>query len=364
TQLRREMDATVEFLQGRLAALAERIDGAPTPDPSLAAQCAQLRMALEEATGELGLYVEQYHRLTDAVAAAAAGAPAARSALAGELSALREELASPLFATADYAAAKAQLVAQADALETMLARNPDIAGQGVSLLRERIHREAQWQADRREQRAKAAEEMRLLVGDTLAKLQALASQTVLPDYRAQAEALLAALANALATAEDELERVRGMADEAAQLYEDCRRALEEQAVSAYISEQVREVLLSLGYQVSLVPGQGETDSPALIAAADGRVGVSFHTDGAGHLKTEVVAFSEQHAVADAETKEKVCALVERVLVSLRDREWYVREKYRITVKEGERLQVVTLPGREESAAATAAAQHSRKVDEV
>ena len=32
--------------------------------------------------------------------------------------------------------------------------------------------------------------MRLLVGDTLAKLQALASQTVLPDYRAQAEELL------------------------------------------------------------------------------------------------------------------------------------------------------------------------------
>ncbi|OPZ85655.1 MAG: hypothetical protein BWY76_01321 [bacterium ADurb.Bin429] len=245
----------------------------------------------------------------------------------------------------------------------MLARNPDVAGQGVSLLRERIHREAQLQADRREQRAKDAEEMRLLVGDTLAKLQALATQTVLPDYRAQAEALLAALANALATAEDDLERVRGMADEAAQLYDNCRRALEEQAVSAYISEQVREVLLSLGYQVSMVPGQGESDSPALVAAADGRVGVSFHTDGAGHLKTEVVAFSEQHAVADAETKEKVCTLVERVLVSLRDREWYVREKYRITVKEGERLQVVTLPGREEPATA-AAAQQYMKVDDV
>jgi hypothetical protein len=284
--------------------------------------------------------------------------------LAEELVVLREELASPLFATADYAEARGQLVAQVDALEGMLTRNPDIAGQGVSLLRERVHREMQVLADRRQQRAQDADELRMLVNDTLAKLQALASQTVLSDYRQRAEALLAAIAGTLATTTDTLERMRELAGEATQLYDACRRTLEEQAVSAYISEQVRDVLLSLGYQVSMVPGEGDAAHPALVAAVDQGVGVSFHTDGTGRLKTEVVAFAEQYAEADAGTKEKVCTLVERVLASLRDREWNVREKYRITVKTGERLQVVSLPEQQAPAAVPAIAQQYMKVDDV
>lgn len=355
-----DADTTVEFLLDRLARLAERIGQLPDTDPTLPAECARLRAALAESVDDVTPYVADYVQLADAVAeAVAAHAPA--NALSADIAALREELQAPVFSGAEFATERIRLLRQLDALDNMAMRNPDIATQGISLLRERVRRELREQTARRRQREVGATELRAMVNDALAKLQALMAQAEQPDICDQAEALLGELAAALAGADDHRERLRELAEATDTLFEACRRTLEEHAVSAYVSEQVRDVLLSLGYQVSMVPAEDAGESPALVVPVDQHVGVSFHTDSSGHMKTAVVAFDAAHDAADAQTKPKACALVELVLTTLREREWNVRERYRITVKEGERLKVVALPKTEEQAAVAAAPQYM-KVD--
>jgi hypothetical protein len=361
TMTAEDANATVEFLLDRLTRLADRLGALPDTDPTLPAECARLHAALTEPVEDLAAYVAEYVQLADAVAeVVAAHAPAAAGALAAEVAALREELQAPVFAGADFATERIRLLQQLDALANMATRNPDVAVQGMTLLRERVRRELREQTTARQQRAASAAELRALVSDALAKLQALITQQELPEMRLQAEALLSELAAVLAGASDPRDRLQALTDTATALFDDCRRALEERAVSAYVSEQVRDVLLSLGYQVSMVPADTADEAPALVVPVDQRVGVSFHTDAAGHMKTAVVSFDADHPEADAQTKPKACALVEQVLTTLREREWHVREKYRITVKAGERLKVVSLP--KADAQAAAAAPQYMKVD--
>jgi hypothetical protein len=334
------VDVSAAFLRDQVAKLVTRVGDIPSPDPFLPAECAALRAALAEPDCDVTALMERYHTLSVAVAAAAVSAAKTRThALSAEMAALRQELQAPLLQDAECVALREQFTQQLAALDGMAARNPDVALQGVGLFRERLHRELQTLAERSAQRRRDADAVRELVADALARLRALATQTTMPEAATAAQALLARLADTL-TGAGELAVVRALHGQALALYDAVAKALEEQAMTAYVSAQVRDVLQSLGYQVSEVPSEGGGSS--LVAAVEGGVGVQFITDESGHLKTEVVAFSESAAVAGEETKERVCALTDKVFSALRERDWTVRERYRMTVKKGKRLPVIDL----------------------
>ena len=68
------------------------------------------------------------------------------------------------------------------------------------------------------------------------------------------------------------------------------KALQGNSFASYVSNNVSEVLLSLGYRVAQIdPEAGEADPHACVAAFDDSTGVQFNVDEAGRLTTEMVA---------------------------------------------------------------------------
>jgi len=116
-------------------------------------------------------------------------------------------------------------------------------------------------------------------------------------------------------------------------------------VAEYVSSQVTDVLLSLGYQINHLPPERPSGSAGCVALLDSSIGVQFRVEADGRLRTEAVALTESASGSGEEVEERVCALVDQVLQSLRQRpECRVRERARRRAKSGERLRVLKLAG--------------------
>lgn len=345
-------DAGMRFVQTRVTHLVQRLPQLAQPDPELAAQCAALLLAVEEQPLELSAHFEQYRLLAERAATLfAEQADDARVAttLSEELAAIREEMDSPLLAGDEYTDLREQLQQQFAALEAVLAGHRDVAKQGLVLLRRRLHRELQMAADHRQVRIRQAEEIRLQVGESLARLQAILRQEQLPDFNRAAALLLERLSETLsrATANDNAE-IRQVAVEVDALFTACAKTFEEQTIAAYLEDQISEALTTMGYQVSQLPPEGLTAQRALVAAVGDDLGLEFHVDGHGRLGTEMVALSEDAASAGHDAQERVCTLVDQVFAALNAHECAIRERFRSSLRPGEQLRVVEMPASEDA----------------
>lgn len=346
TEVTTTENATLTFLREHARELSQQIAGMPAPDDALQTQCQTLLAAIETRPQELMRHFEAYDQLFAAYSAeVGAGADAAtiNSATASALALLREEIASPLLAAPECRETREQLLTQLDTVQALAAgQQSSVAAQALLLLRQRVYREVREQAERLQAREHEGREVRMLVGEMLAKLQAVSGLTMLPEFTQRAEALQRELqAELIHPSEENLSRLQQLAQAVATLFAACEKALGEQVLAGYISDNITDVLLSLGYRVEQIPG--ENTQQACVAAFDDSLGVQFNIDGTGHLSTEMVALNAAAVAVDPLQQEHVCSMVDQVLEALKERDWKLRERYRTHFEKHNTLRVVEMP---------------------
>ncbi|MEI7831785.1 MAG: hypothetical protein WCJ56_01085 [bacterium] len=348
--------ATLTFLHEHLDMLAERIPMMPDPNPDLAARCQLLLESLAADPDNIEEIVTQYRGIFEEYAAAIAKSGSGlKEGLADELLLLRSELRAPFFATAAGQKLHEQFLTQLTHMEAVAKRQPAVAAQGIALLQTRIHRELQTWAEQQTRQAKEATEMRMRVGDMLGKLQALSNQTYMQYFSDRATVLLQQLNAALTAQEsDAFTAVRKLSTEVDELYAACEKTLEEQTMAAYLQDQLSDVLLSMGYNVSQVPAEQK-----LLASVDNQVGLEFHLGENGRIDTEMVALKQSAAKSGAENEERVCNLADKVFKALAQRDIEVRERFRTHLDDDEELRVVEMP--EQQTTAVKHAEQPRKM---
>jgi len=343
-------NATVTFLREHAQELAQRIAEMPAPNQELLTECQSLLEDMTAAPAEMERHFKAYDRLFTAFSAEAehaVDATALKSATASALAILREEIASPLLDAPECTEVRAELLSQLATVEALaVGRQASVAGQGLTLLRQRVYRELRQQAERLQTRATEQQAIREAVSEMLAKLQAISQLTMLPASCRRAETLLGHLRVELANPSAEhLAALQGIGKNVDALFAACEKALHEQLLTQYVSHSVSDVLLSLGYRVAEITPE-EAEQQSYVAAFDDAVGVQFNIDGTGHLTTEMVALNAGAAEVNRDTQEKVCSMIDQVLDALKQHDYQVRERYRSHFEESETLRVVELPASE------------------
>ncbi len=341
-------NATMTFLREHAQELAQRIAEMPAPNAELLEQCQALLENLSASPRELMKHFDAYDRLFESFTAEAKdGADTAtiKSATASALAILREEIASPLLAAPECRETRETLLSQLDTVETLATgRQAAVAGQALTLLRQRINRELREQAERLQARASERQAMRELVSEMLAKLQAIAGLAMLPEFTQHAETLLGQLRAELAQpSADSLAALGQLGQQVDTLFSASEKALQGELISSYVSSNVSEVLLSLGYRVAQITPDADADPHACVAAFDEATGVQFNVDATGRLTTEMVALDANAAQVDRSKQEKVCSMIDQVLDALKQRDWQLRERYRSNFADQEQLRVAELP---------------------
>ena len=358
TRVSAVLDANRTFLLKRVTELIDSIT--PLPDPALLAQCNILRADIMQSSDRLEAQLDTLRHLAEA-ADTLAESVRPLSPYDAQMSALREEINSPLLDTADAGEIRRQLLAQLESLEQLAARQHTVVKQGLSLLRQRVYRELHAQAQLQQTRTRQVEKRRRVAGDLYAKLQAVSRRTELPEFVAGAEVLRKRMADVLSTGGSrEFELLNGLLLEAETLFAACERALQERLVASVISDQVTGALLSMGYQVRQVDGE---ENGHLLAAIDNGVGLEFRVDGEGHVGSEMVALTPDGTHADHKTQEHVCTVIDQVVSQLVARNYTVRERCRSSLHPGEQLRVVDILAGEEPIVPISVEPKHKKVNE-
>jgi len=336
------LDANRTFLLHRVTQLLDAV--APLDNAALLSQCEALRAGIEESSEPVESQLEALRRLAEAANAAAL--PTA-SAFNLQIASLRDEINAPLLDTPETREVRDQLLEQLASLKKVAVRQRIVAQQGLDLLRRRVYREMQAQAEIQQERLRQAEARRLLVGGMSAKLHALVRLSDLPTFVASANLFQQRLAWVLATGgEEEMDNLQALARDTDYLFETCERTLQQHLVTEYVSDQVSDVLSSMGYHVRQV--EQEEGRQTLVANLDNAVGVEFQVGEEGRLGAEMVALTPETAVVDQESQEKVCGMIDQVIDELKKRQDGVRERFRSTLQPGEALRVVDAGGEEET----------------
>ena len=175
----------------------------------------------------------------------------------------------------------------------------------------------------------------------LARLQAVSKLTQFPEFVQRAEALQQELRTELVHPSTENpSALQRLAQEVASLFAACEKTLGEQAYAAYISDNITDVLLSLGYRVAQIPG--EDTAQACVATIDESLGVQFNIDDQGHLNTEMVALDAGAAALEPGKQQQACSCSSGAR-GAKERDWKVRERYRTHFEEHDTLRVVEQP---------------------
>lgn len=340
TRVTSTTDANARFLRHRVEQLQQR----HAENTELAEQCARLLEKIAQSPDQFNAHLESYRKLADA-----AGKRKTADSLQAEIAALREEIHSTLLDDPEVSETRAQLLAQLDNLATVAVRQRTVASQGLSVLRQRVYREIQALAERKQIQTRIAEERRYLVSEIFAKTRAILRVPDAPEFAEQAQALMTRLNQALAR-DAELAEIQALAQQAGELFAACENALCLQVTSAYMQEEMTDVLQSLGYRVTRAVG--DTDENRFVAAVDAAHGIEFSVEGLG-LKTEMVALTPDAINATAEDQEKICSVMDQVVLQMRKRHGNIRERHRTSLKSGEQLRVVELPAEETAHGAAA-----------
>ena len=360
-------NATVTFLRKHAQELEQQITEMSAPNVELLEQCQILLENLATTPQELMKHFDAYDRVFASFteeAGSSADAATITSSTASALAILREEIASPLLAAPECREIRTALLSQLDTVAALAAgRQSAVAAQALGLLRQRVNRELREQAERLQQHASERQAVRNLVSDMLAKLQAIAGLPTLPEFTRRAETLLAQLRAELAQpSANSLATLAQLGQEVDTLFSASEKALQGELLSSYVSHNVSEVLLSLGYRVAQIDPDADAKSHAMVATFDETTGVQFNVNETGRLTTEMVALHADAAEVDRDKQEKVCSMIDQVLAALKGRDWQLRERYRSNFADQEQLRVLEQPTAEQHRDATPAPKMKR-IDE-
>ena len=339
-------DAEAAFVRRQVQRLAET-----TGSDEFTARCQELLVTIDAAPREVAAHLAAYQQLCEARAAVPTE-KSERTRLLDELALLHDEALSPLLDDPACAGTRALWLEQIAQLQALAARQPALARQGLGLLRQRLRREMQLQAERSRQRGAAAESRRMRTTDLIARCTAVARLPELPEQVAQANALLARISDGVVHGTLDHDALNALTVEVAALYAACEHLLRERLVSSYLGAQVSDVLLSMGYQVAQVASD-DTSQLTYLAPVDNAHGVEFHISGTGRLTTEMVALSEEAVQTGEQGQEKVCGMVGQVMQELAARRLQVRERFRKHLRDGEPLKITAPPAEETVAPANA-----------
>jgi len=353
TRVASSIRTDADFLRQRIEELQQRHAG--DAGKEFTQGCRKLLAEIEQAPERFNAHLDSYRRLADA----AGKSRVARGALPEEIAALREEILSPLLEAPEVAETRAQLLTQLDALKEVAVRQRTVARQGLTVLRRRVYRELKLQAERRQARVTAAEARRHLVSDILAKIQAIMRLPEMPAFTDRARELSARLNEALARDNGNQDEIQLIAGQAGELFSDCEKALTSQVTTAYIEDELTDVMVSLGYQITRIPGEGDRHS--LVSAVDDAHGIEFRVDG-GHINSEMVALTRDASVIDPEAEEKVCSIIDQVVANIKERHQGVRERFRTSLRPEEQLRVVEIE--QEETTPSAVASKEMTIDEI
>ncbi len=228
-----------------------------------------------------------------------------------------------------------ELLEQLQRLQALPEAEHRMALQGLHLLGQRVRRELARRSEAHQRREARARLLRERVGEVLACAQAVFRQETLPQQVAAARQILARVAPAL-DAEDAPQRLEALSREAQLLFERCGGILRERVEREYLTLQIGEALLSMGYQVA-TPEEG-----GLVALLGRGTGLAFRPSEGGRLETEMVATAPPAGEVLPEAQESVCCLLDEVFDALRARDVRVKERFRKTLPAGQTLRLVAL----------------------
>lgn len=334
-----EAHASLLFLRTQLQRLRALVSG-----EDLQAECDALLLDLQESPAALAEHLRSYQLLVEKAAREQSSPDVDMLLLA--MAEVREEIESPLFAQTEFAALKAQLLAQLAGLEGMTGRQRKTAEQGLALLRQRIHREVIAQVEREANRKREAEVIRARISVTLPRLQSISQQQLLPEFASEAMRFLAELGTRMG---GESARIFPLLDEADALFSAAQQRLRDRFTASYLHRQVTDVLQTMGYAVTQIPSESQDTPASLVTRVEGEIGLEVGFDNAGGITTELVSLADEPLMVDDAQQEKVCALVDRILETLQRRNCAIRERFRSYADEDEQLRTVEIDSEEAAA---------------
>lgn len=343
-------DPNTAFFLGSLGRLKNQIGGpsgdGPSDSNALIARCDELLdlVAAGQASSQWAAFeklagkVSQYNSQKKASSPRTSREAMALEVVQEQVAVLRAEINDSMLANAKSASTRELLLERLSAIEKVAASQPLTALQSLTLLQGRVRSEMRAAAEKAKRETKNAARMRELVGRISAHAQSVLQQNVLQAPRREAELALKKLSTLVTATPVELSALEALATETEALFNATEKAIEEQAMAAYLEDQVGQVLSGLGYRVTTA---SNGDDSKMVAVLDSGLGVRLNIDGTGNLAGEMVAFSESTAQVSDAAQEKVCNLMDDIFDGLRRRNLVVREKKRKNLKVGnDRVEVV------------------------
>jgi hypothetical protein len=346
TIVRPDVDATMLMLQNSATLLWNRIARLEDCPPDIKLRLESLLSGIGSPDVPCDNLLQEYRELArDISGLAETGAKVTSresETLSSELRALRDRISERFSTHGEWGHLRERFLERAAELEDLGKREPAQAGQGLALLRERVSRELQRCSESEETGREESEHVRALTCDLLAKLDAVSAICLQEGLRGLSERsvrLRRQISEALSTeADDLIEKLSGGSREVDRLFLEASRRV----VGARVSCQVRDVLHSLGYRVSVIPLQESDGEGRFISGVTPDVGVEFCVDEQGGLMTQMVSLSGDLGTVSEPTQEMVCELVDKVFATLRRRGVDVRERCRRTLDAGSRLRQVSV----------------------
>jgi hypothetical protein len=331
-----EGDAAALYTRNRLAQLAKRAESAGAADLAKEAE-----LLLEEAGKDPASVLDRLFRLAEAVDLAmtqrAKAAPNSAPTAEALFDAFDDEL-EPL--TFGEKKAKSQCEDQSRRLRQMASTNPAMAIQGLELLRAKVRRLARESLIEAETQRKERGRRLELVGEIVSRLRAVASCGAAPtESRAAEEAMKSFSAYLARPGGGSVRDLEGFLQKAEALFKQCQERLDLAVSAAIVQDIVSSALLERGYKISAVPSEAEASG---LVSLDQNLGLTFEIDRDGQIRTEAVALNPESAEPDSASEERVCALVDEIYASLRNKGVAVKERGRRRRKPSEKLPVVNL----------------------
>lgn len=334
--------STMDYLSDNITRLQEQIRSLPLPVPQLETECAILVVNFSAEGASVSKILEDYFRLVGKYRQASLKSEekSVKQLLTVEIDYLREVLNGPLYDAADEE--RTSILQQLAILQPLITKQARFAEQGIKNLRVRVESSIKQKAIRET----GQEQLREELAASIARLQAVSNQQIISEVRSEAVALLEDITVNLAIEGQSAQPVAELIASAAEIFQRCEKMLAEETIARYLREQVTEVLLSMGYQVT--PAEGKYRP--LLASLGKDIGLEVQFGEGGALQTQMVALSENAVLHGAEEQERVCKLVDQLFAALKSRDCKIQERFRLSLGKDEQLRVITLPASAEQPA--------------
>ncbi len=342
-------NTTITFLHQSLEELSTRAEAAGLT--GFKSQLAELSQQIS--ADSVSACVQAYFDISDQFEAALLALARQSGDYSQIFAGIRSEMASPVLSGKRHEKLRVQFEEQLVKLESVGDQSSSVVLQGTENLKKRVRREISDQADKQTKEALDRRHSREIVAEAFALLRAVMQASDEPNERTGASTLLTQLGAAFQTgAPPTTSELEALLSKARSLFAKCEKRMDESAAHAFVAESVKDVLLTMGYEVSEVPAETANGDPGCMVSIDKDSGVVVSVAPDGRMLTEMVAFTAAGQDPDEEAERKVCTVVDEIMAGLRKRDIAMQDKSRKKLRPGHRLRMVKKKQQQEFAAAS------------